>query len=246
MTAASDRLNRERNSLAAMIARATPPESVSPMIPIAPARGPAVVAPQFETAIVEGKTVQTATTFEGAHPVRVADVFDLMRLQASKRGGGSTLSREQEGIGRDYAALVERCASAGVKGSSFEPTISGGGGAGGYSEAVLQDFADLRAMRLKIGDGAALVAVNARAHSDRARVGIKVRYLVDQVCLADWPLSRVLVRCGWSASSRNRAALRDVLAKALDRMGGRDLVDNELEATEAELIARRARMQKED
>ena len=243
---ARDRLERERNSLAVMIARATPPESVSPMIPIAPARGPAVVAPQFETAIVEGKTVQTATTFEGAHPVRVADVFDLMRLQARKRGGGSTLSREQEGIGRDYAALVERCASAGVKGSSFEPTISGGGGAGGYSEAVLQDFADLRAMRLRIGSGAALVAVNARAHADRARVGVKVQYLVDQVCLADWPLSRVLVRCGWSASSRNIAALRKVLAETLDRMGGVEPIGNELEASDAELAVRSQKMQKED
>ncbi len=246
MTSARDRLDVERNSLAVMIARATPPESVSPMIPIAPARGPAVVAPQFETEIIDGKPVRTATTFAGAHPVRVADVFDLMRLQANKRGGGSTLTRAQEGIGRDYTALVERCASGGVKGSSFEPTISGGGGAGGYSEAVLQDFADLRAMRIKIGDGAALVAVNARAHADRARVGVKVQYLVDQVCLADWPLSRVLVRCGWSASSRNIAALRKVLAETLDRMGGVEPIGNELEASDAELAVRSQKMQKED
>ena len=243
---ARDRLDRERNSLASMIARATPPEGVSPMIPIAPARGPAVVAPQFETEIIDGKPVRTATTFAGAHPVRVADVFDLMRLQANKRGGGSTLTREQEGIGRDYAALFERVASAGVRGSSFAQRVSGGGGGGGgYSEAVMQDIAQLRAIHLLIGDGAALVAVNARAHSDRARVGIKVRYLVDQVCLADWPLSRVLVSCGWSTSSRNIVALRKVLAATLDRMGGVEPIGNELEATEAELAARRSKMQKE-
>ena len=239
-----DRQAAERANLAAILARATPPASASPMIVAAPARGPSLVVPQFERVIVKGRPVQIATTTSGFHPIRAADVFDTMRLQASKRrGGGATLTREQEEVGRDYAALVERVASAGVRGSSLAPTIRAtGGGGGGYSEAIMLDIAHLRAVQLLIGGGVALVAVNARAHADRARVGVKVRYLVDQVCLGDWPLSRVLIRCGWSASSRNLAELRAVLASTLDRMGGLDLGDREgsgIAATEDELAVRR-------
>ncbi|WP_052244729.1 hypothetical protein [Mameliella alba] len=125
----------------------------------------------------------------------------------------------QVAAARDYAALTERVASSGVKCSSVE-TVGGGGG--GLSEAVARDMMRLAALHRRIGDGLAKDAV--RPSKGGMRSAIRVRALVDQVCLGGATISQVLAAHGWGANKRMRALLREALGAALDRMRGYDLV----------------------
>lgn len=130
----------------------------------------------------------------------------------------------QVAAARDYAALSERCASSGLSCSSLEAVKAGSGG-GDREEAMLADFQRLRMLQRRIGDG---LAKEVRRHRPSAtggrRSAIRVRTLVDQVCLGGLTLDEVLRANGWGkCDGRVRADLRSALCGALDRMQGYDL-----------------------
>lgn len=201
---------------------------------VAPARAPLVrFIPDELVPDGKGGMKQQPTGYRGRDGARCGDVFDRMFDQAQRahaakgRKAGAFVapfSWGQVSIGRDYAALVERCAASGVKCASLEGLRGDGGRSGNREEAMLADFARLRAMHRRIGGGMArpLIRLRAAPHSVGAvkRRAITVRRLVDQVCLADRTLSEVLQAHGWAVSSRVLGDLRAQLCAALDRMQG--------------------------
>jgi hypothetical protein len=130
----------------------------------------------------------------------------------------------QVAAARDYAALSERCASSGLSCSSLE-TIKVGSSGGDREAAVFRDFARLRSLQRRIGDGLAKEVRRYRPSATGGRrSAIRVRTLVDQVCLGGLTLDEVLRANGWGkCDGRVRADLRSALCGALDRMQGYDL-----------------------
>ena len=133
------------------------------------------------------------------------------------------ISPGQVQVGRDYAALTERVATSGLKCSSLEAQRAGGSGGGDREEAVLQDIQQLRAFHARIGCGLAKEVRRIRPGGAKRRA-IRVRVLVDQVCIGGMTLSEVLEAHGWGVNAKSRNALRASLCAALDRMRGYDLV----------------------
>jgi len=189
---------------------AAPEVSGTETVAVAPARGPVVKIDIPETYLAADGTVVTLSAgVHGRRPVRRRDVFDRM---------GDCLTSAQIAIGRDYRALTERHTSAGVRCSSLEASRSGGGSGGGWIDAVLTDRARLAALHRRIGDGSALAVRRLRPSSRGSRTSITDRRLVDMVCLEDATLSGVLRARGWAQRGAARAALRQALAAALERM----------------------------
>ncbi len=230
------RMQAEADRLRKMIKAATPPETCGGEIPVAPARGPMLrFTPREMVPTASGGMVARRSGWLGRDAARVADVFDLMLAQALKahqrQTGGpegfvAPFNAGQISAARDYAALSERCAASGVKCSSLEALAQRGGGGGGDREAaMLRDFRRLRSLQARIGDGLAREVRRIRP-SDRGEArcqAIRVRRLVDLVCLGDKSLSAVLKLHGWVPSTAARAGLRQALCGALDRMQGYDL-----------------------
>ncbi|MCA1337368.1 hypothetical protein [Pseudooceanicola marinus] len=225
---------------AAILEAAQPPASCGPDIPVAPGRGPMQrITPRRMEATSTGGFVRRHDGFEGRDAARVCDAFDEMERQASNRHAATRRRAEAEGreppafvapfnpgqisIGRTYAALSERVACAGVSCSSFEGRVSGGGGPGDRETAILQDFQQLRAMHRRIGDGLAKEVRRIRPGGLKRRA-IRVRVLVDMVCIGGQTLEGVLKAHGWAVDQKSRNALRLSLCAALDRMQGYDLV----------------------
>lgn len=224
---AAARLQAERDRCAAMLARATPPEGCGDAIPVAPARGPQIAFMPRETVMTESGPRSRQSGWKGAKAVRVGDAFDVMRQQAenaSKRRGApafvAPFTPGQEAAARDYAALVERVEASGMKCSSMESTGAGGGGRS-VSEAVASDMARLQALRRRIGDG--IAKDKLRPSKGGMRTAIRVRDLVDRVCLGGQTLAEVARACGWPDNGRVTGILRTALCAALDRMQGYDL-----------------------
>lgn len=130
----------------------------------------------------------------------------------------------QVAAGRDYAALTERCEAAGMSSASLGAVGRGSGG-GDREAAIFRDFARLRALHQRIGGGLAKEVRRHRPSSTGgARSAIRVRTLVDMVCLGDMTLDEVLRRHGWTSKNEVvRGDLRAALCAALDRMQGYDL-----------------------
>ncbi|WP_273687073.1 hypothetical protein [Ketogulonicigenium vulgare] len=157
--------------------------------------------------------------------MKVADVFDLMALQAGRRGGALALTPTQIAMARTYSALVERHEAGGIKCSSAE--AGGGGGGGGsadsFTQARLDASRELDRIRARIGDGVALEVRRRRKVDDKAvtvKSQITDRQLVDAVCLADQSLASLLRSHGWSPDAATRGSLIAALGAALDRMAG--------------------------
>lgn len=130
----------------------------------------------------------------------------------------------QVAAARDYAALTERCNASGMSCASLEAVGRGSGG-GDREAAIFRDFARLRSLHRRIGDG---LAKEVRRHrpsiTGGKRSAIRVRTLVDMVCLGNLTLDEVFQRHGWTQKNgAMRADLRSALCKALDRMQGYDL-----------------------
>ncbi len=238
---------------AEVLARATPPESCGPAIPVAPARGPMVTFTPVERRQTNEDAFELFHAgYLGRDAARCADAFDLMTDQArrahpkrvaaakeayDKRAADATgltpdfvppafeppFSIGQVAIGREYAALTERCACAGVKCSSLEAQHGSGSGGGDREAAVFRDFEQLRVFHRRIGDGLAKEVRRIRPGGAK-RSAIRARYLVDQVCLGEMSLTQVLNACGWCNDAKTREGLRVALCAALDRMRGYDLV----------------------
>jgi hypothetical protein len=207
--------------VAVMKAAATPPVKASPVIIPAPARGPTKVVQLRETVATENGPRVRRTTVDGFHPVQAADAFDQMELQARRRkaDGPALFSLLQVEAGRAYAALAERCAAEGLRCSSVEGGRGGApGGQRDWIDGVIQRSDALTRMQVAIGNGVALSPRGAQAHADRGRKVIRVRDVVDGVCIEGRTLSEVLDRYGWAAKTTSIGTLRVVLIAALDRM----------------------------
>jgi hypothetical protein len=205
-------LEAEDEAVQAVRLRAVAPRQASPEIIAAPARGPQMVAPQYETVqTASGPRVRRATQ-DGFHPVRAADAFDRMALQHRRAGGrGALFTVAQVEAGRAYAALAERVASEGVKCTSLDGARAGSGGARDWMDGVMLRSEQLARLRAAIGRGAALPPCEGEA-------GLTDRALVDAVCLAGRTISEVLRDAGRLPTRQDRADLMGCLGAALDRM----------------------------
>jgi len=122
-------------------------------------------------------------------------------------------------MGRDYAALVERCNSSGLSGTSLE-VLSGKAGAGSVSEAVHHDMERLRGLRALVGPGLALEVRRVRPSLRGKRVALQHLDLVDWVCVGQMSVVEALLRSGWAKKGEAVRALRGELCACLDRMRG--------------------------
>lgn len=227
---------------AAILSASAPPPDCGGEMPVAPARGPMQsFQPREMVRTDAGNFVSRNAGYRGRRAARVSDAFDLMTLAAWKahcrvadkaaRAGRAApafvppFTHGQVYVARGYAALSERCEAAGVKCSSLEALRAARSGGGDREEAMLADFQLLRAFHARIGTG---LAKEVRRHRPSATGGprhaIRVRDLVDQVCLGGMTLSEVLARHGWRSKNENvRQGLQAALCAALDRMQGYDL-----------------------
>lgn len=213
--AVADWMAAEDAAVERLKAAATPPETASPNIIAAPARGPALVQPQFETVQTPSGPRTRRATQDGFHPVRAADAFDVMALQHKRAGGkGALFTVAQVEAGRAYAALSERVASEGLRCSSPEARTGGTGQHVDWIEGVIARSARLARMQAAIGDG---VAVEPEGESDK-RTAIRVRTLVDAVCIKGQTLGQVLRAHGWAPWGGMRQVMAQALGDALDRM----------------------------
>lgn len=229
------RLADEAARVAQITARAAPPASVGPDVPVAPARGAMVVETPFETR--GNARVRSGHQAPGeAAPrdrARAADIWDRMdrdaRLRHDRRGAEAAFvpafTSAQVAQARLYRALVERHSAGGVQCASLEARVSGGSGGGGFADAFLAEGRQIEAMRRRIGDGCGMalrrLRPSASASGKGGRSRITDRALVDAVALGQQTVQTVLRRHGWAASGEVLARARAVLAAALDRMQGR-------------------------
>lgn len=214
----ADWLAAEDAAVEAAKAAATPPDTASPNIIAAPARGPALVQPQFETVQTASGPRTRRATQDGFHPVRQADAFDVMALQHKRAGGkGALFTVAQVEAGRAYAALSERVASEGLRCTSLEVRAgSGPNSTGGrdWMDGVIGRSDRLEKMHAAIGE-TLIVGTVTRCGKRRA---MSVRSVVDAVCIEGRPLTHILKADGWSPKGETRAALQRELAAALDRL----------------------------
>ena len=234
-----ERLAETAAACASLLDAAMVPASCGPEIPVAPARGPVEEFTPREMVQTEaGNFVSRHAGYQGRTALRVEDAFDKMTRNARKAHDGLVARAKREGkpapagfvppfthgqvsAARDYAALSERCAAFGMSCSSLEAVQRGGGG-GDREAAIFRDFARLRSLHRRIGSG---LAKEVRRHRPSTtggkRSAIRVRVLVDQVCLGGMTLDEVLEAHGWrSHNDTVRADLRTALCDALDRMQG--------------------------
>ena len=187
------------------------PGECGPDIVDAPARGEVVLWRPVEMAPVgeDGWEAREAG-WRGRAAMRRADVFDRMWDRAARQGRAMALSIEQVEAGRAYAGLVERLSAAGVGCQRWDDV---GGGGGAWIDAVIADRRRLERMRGQLA-GVAL-AVSRRG---RGRIDVRVRDLVDLVCVEDRDMSGVLRAHGWAAKGAHRRVLTEALGAALDKM----------------------------
>ena len=201
---------------------------------LAPAR-PRIERFQPSALVDDGKggTKVEMNGYRGRDGARVSDVFDRMVNQAirahaakGKKAGPFVppFSWGQVQMARDYAALTERCSASGVKCSSLESLRQSGSSGGDREAAIFADFARLRSLHRRIGDGLAKKLRRYRPSDSSAgpdpRRAITTRRLVDQICLAGLTPKEILQADGWSGNANQISDLRSDLCMALDRMQG--------------------------
>lgn len=191
----------------------------------APARGPVERFTPREVGITDaGNTRIVRTGHFGADAIRRADPFDVMEAQAARRARARSkphvplFTIAQILAGREYGSLAEKHSAAGARCSSLEASHRGSGG-GSYIDALVAEGRRLDRMRAAIGDAWAMEPRRAAPNGDQRRA-IRVRTLVDQVCIQGRTLSQVLDRFGWSRKTTHLAELRLHLCAALDRLHG--------------------------
>lgn len=238
-SAALTRATREAAAMNAILTSAIPPDACGPAIPVAPARGPMQSFMPREVVQTEaGNWRGRNAGYMGRRAARVSDTFDMMTFQAQRAHASKVRKAEKAGrdapvflplfthgqvsAARDYAALTERVEASGVKCSSLEALGAASGGGGDREAAIFRDFQRLRALHARIGNGLAKDVRRIRPGKDK-RSAIRLRALVDLVCLGDMSLSGVLGRFGWSKDEKSLEGLRRALCAALDRMQGYDL-----------------------
>lgn len=239
MVKIADRKAEEARASAEILGRATPPPECGPDIPVAPARGATIAFMPREVVLTDRGNWRVAPAgYERRHGARVASVFDTMTLAARKAHARAVkraeaagkvppewcplFTRGQVAVALDYAALTERVEVSGVKCSSLEALRAAAAGGGDREEAILRDFRRLRVYHARIGDGLAREVRRMRP-GGATRHAIRVRRLVDMVCLGGKSLEAVLKEHGWQKDQKVIDGLRVALCAALDRMQGCDL-----------------------
>lgn len=222
----ADLADQERARIDAVRAQGAVPASVGPEIPDAPARGPFKVFDTF-AAYPKGddQTEIKQAGFQGRKTMQRADVFDVMRAQAAKRGGTMGLAPEQVGMARTYSALVERHSAGAMRCSSIEAMPSGGGGGSdGFTDARLASVRKIDMLRARVGDRVAIevrrVRPSKRAVDGAPRSPVTDMALVEGLAVHGKSISTVLREHGWSGNNAQVKAATSALAAALDRMIG--------------------------
>ncbi|MFQ1700792.1 hypothetical protein ACJ5NV_09365 [Loktanella agnita] len=226
---AVSRLAAEADRIGQIKDRSSRPEDCGEaIVDIAPARGPVQRFQPRETTIDTGGKVRTRRVgHEGQNALRRADAFDVMQQQSARcRPDAAPLfTAAQIGTGRDYAALYERCAAAGIRCSGIHELDSGSGGSGTggqgtFIDAVIRDRRRLDAMERAIGTEIVIKPRGVQAHSDRGRKAITAHDLVYCVCLQGLTISQLLQRFGWSRAPSVSKTVRAALCGALTRLQG--------------------------
>lgn len=195
------------------------------VVQVAPARGPVERFTPREVIKTEAGNFRAVRTgWRGHDAMRRADAFDVMQAQATRRARARSkepraiFTTAQVEAGRAYGHLAERHDARGARCSSVEGASRGTGG-GSYIDAVVAEGQRLSRMRAAIGDGWAVEIKRVSPHGDRRRA-IRVRTLVDMVCIEGKTLAHVLERFGWNRSVAYLEPLRVELCAALDRLHG--------------------------
>ena len=215
-------LAKEQKRVAAVRKLGQVPKGCGPEIPDAPARGPVV---QFTQTVMypdgeDGFKAKDAG-YLGRKSLRHADAFDIMAAGAARHKKPAPFTPAQVAMGRHYATLYERHASAGVRCSSMEAqSRSSGGGGGEYIDAVLRDRAQLDLLQARIGTGSAMVVRRQKPSERGSKTGITDKRLVDDFCLKEISMTRILEAHGWSKDGKAIQVLTQALCEALDRMAG--------------------------
>jgi len=197
-------------------------ESIHPdQFTVAPARGTYSTFVPRKLVITEAGNVRLHREGDGRKGLQMSDAFDVALVYAQRAKRPAPFTRGQINVGRDYAALYERCAGSGCKLSSFE---GGGGGGSGLSvtDAQLRDLRRLRWFHDKIGRGVAMSVRRVRPtkRGTNRPKAIRDDEIVHLFCVAGRPLSAILKAHGWSDGTKNKKALLAALCDALDRMQG--------------------------
>ncbi|MBF9042967.1 hypothetical protein HKCCE4037_06495 [Rhodobacterales bacterium HKCCE4037] len=200
-----------------------PPGECGWMMPVAPARGP--VRPFMPMGVrvdAEGQEHAIETGYRGRSAARVSDVWDRMADQAARRNASAPpFTYAQVTMGREYQALVEAWASAGVRGISLEVLSQRSAGGGGeFIDAVCDQSRRIAQLRARVGPVVTLSVRRTRPSARGKRTGIPDIVLVDQVCLGWLTVAEVLKRAGWDTGGKTLDRARAALANALDRMSG--------------------------
>jgi regulator of RNase E activity RraA len=223
IAAALSRLTSEADRIEEIKARSARPEGCGPeIVDVAPARGPVQSFQPREAVMTEAGNVRvTRSGHNGHNALRRADAFDVMMVKGQgrcKADAGPMFTAGQLSAARDYAALYERCAAAGVKCSSIEAL--GSGGQGSFIDAVIRDSQRLAALDRAVGNDVVLSPRGAQAHSDRGRKVVRASDLVACTCVRDMTIAQMLQCFGWPVSTVSRNKARAALCAALDRMQG--------------------------
>lgn len=214
-----DRLADEADRVRQMLADATPPVLMREA-PVAPARGPQHLVPNF-TVTGGGMRRVEGGHWQGLSPLAAAVAQARLRHEARNPEAPFVppFNSAQVAVAEDYAALVEWREGSALRCASLEGGRSGGGGAGLFIDTYIDQGRWLAELRNRIGDG---VAMSVRRHMDRGngRRVIKVRVAVDLLCLDGVAIKGVLRRFGWVGNMRECGDLRAAICGALDRMQG--------------------------
>lgn len=222
--AALTRLKAEADRIDQMKLRSTRPDGCgSEIVDISPARGPVRRFQPREVVMTEAGHVRvTRAGHNGNDALRRGDAFDVMQEKARGRAGRDAdelFTAGQVSAGRDYAALYERCAAAGVKCSSVE-ALGGGGGQGSFIDAVIRDSRRLAYLDMAVGDEVVLSPRGVQAHADRGRKIMRSTDLIRGVCIEGLTISQMLHRFGWPRGTATVNKTKAALCAALDRMQG--------------------------
>lgn len=222
-SAAQSRLKQEADRIARMKADAARPDGCgSEIVDVAPGRGAVRRFQPREVVRTSAGQLRVARSGHNGHDALArADAFDVMQQQSSRRKkeAPALFTAGQISAGRDYAALYERCASAGVRCSSVE-AMGGAGGQGSFIDAVIRDSQRLAALDRAIGSAVVLSPRDAQAHADRGRRMMRASDLVRGVCVEGKTISQMLQSFGWLRSPHIRKKTMVSLCAALDRMQG--------------------------
>jgi hypothetical protein len=213
-----NRLFAEATRVKAMLDTATPPPGMR-AAPVAPARGPQQLVPNFSVTGGGMRRVEGAH-WQGLSPLAAAVAQARLRHEARNPDAPFVppYNPGQVAVAEDYAAIVEWRAGSALRCASLEAG-RGGGGSGLFIATFMEQGRWLSELQRRIGDG---VAMSVRRHMDRGngRATITVRAAVDMLVLGGQDLSVILRRFGWAEKGSHRKDLRTAICGALDRMQG--------------------------